>query len=43
MAAKILFSMFMRQPLKIICEAITRMNGNYRPPIEHKTLIESSG
>ena len=40
-AAKNLFSMLMRQPLKIIAEAITRSNGNYRSPIDYKTLIES--
>ena len=41
-AARMLFTMFMRQPLKIIAEAITRANGNYRSPIDHKTLIEAS-
>ena len=42
-ASKNLFTMFMRQPLKIIAEAITRTNGNYRSPIDHKTLIEATG
>jgi hypothetical protein len=42
-AAQMLFTMFMRQPLKIIAEAMTRVNGNYRSPIEYKTLIEPTG